>query len=131
MTTEKQYAVVITKPGRETVRFGPIPYHSQAQGWISTLDMNTGAARLEGTIWGIADYDPALPHTPARVPTGPYELTEAIDAEPAGDGLGTNFPDLFLRLQAQEGYDRASELWTKACEHMDYLVWFDERGEDV
>ncbi|WP_189316383.1 hypothetical protein [Streptomyces brasiliensis] len=51
----------------------------------------------------------------ARVPTDPYALADLMDDEQPGDGTGHNFPDTYTRLCAQEGYERAKDLWLKAC----------------
>ncbi len=40
--------------------------------------------------------------------------------------MGNDFPDLWARLHAQEGYDRASAIWRGACAMYDAM-----HGEDV
>ncbi|MEV5786745.1 hypothetical protein AB0L42_38030 [Streptomyces sp. NPDC052287] len=44
-----------------------------------------------------------------------------MDSEPAGDGTGRNFPDLWARLHAQEGYESAARIWKTASSAYDAL----------
>jgi hypothetical protein len=37
-----------------------------------------------------------------------------MDSDPGGDGTGRNFPDLWARLNAQEGYEGAVRIWKRA-----------------
>lgn len=115
MTTPE--AVIITKPGYDTVRIGPIHFHHQAESWIRALNMCRHSTVMpEGTTWEIAPYDPAVPHDdPAQIPTTPAELGVAIAQI---DRIGeAEFPDLFVRLQAVIGTDEAMRLWDQGCSY--------------
>ncbi|MFF4777531.1 hypothetical protein ACFY05_32210 [Microtetraspora fusca] len=115
------YAVVITKPGHDTVRIGPIHFHHQAESWIWTLNRSrTSTAMPAGTTWEITPYDPSVPHDdPAEIPTTTDALAAAImQTHDYGEKA---FPDLFLRLEALVGTGEAQKRWKNACAYADHL----------
>ncbi|MFF9410384.1 hypothetical protein ACF1B0_33390 [Streptomyces anandii] len=67
-------------------------------------------------------YVPGLDYTDPHVTRDPNELAMLMDGEPGGDGTGRNFPDLWARLHAQEGYEEAIRIWKKACIAYDALL---------
>lgn len=116
------YAVVLSRPDFDPVRLGPYEKEHQAEEMAAGLRRQMhNTHHVQGTVIDIGDYRPELDHLAPRVPAEPYALADAMDDEPGGDGTGRNFPDLYARLVAQEGHDRAAELWGKACRVYDYL----------
>lgn len=116
------YAVILTRPNLDAIRLGPYEYEHQAEGMAAGLRRQTyNTQHVEGTTIAVGAYRPELGHLAPRVDGDPYALADAMDDDPGGDGTGRNFPDLYARLAAQEGNDRAAELWGKACHVYDYL----------
>lgn len=119
-TTELPYCVTITKPGMDTVHLGFVFRH-QAEQAAGTLRFNLfNTAHPEGTAitWGSTpnEVTPLYP-----VPTDSYALSQEITTEvdDRDERYGANYPDLYARLQAQEGVDQASKLWRTACALLD------------
>lgn len=106
-------SVVITKPGFDTVRIGPFHYEHQARSFAHSLEFRAfQAARPEGTTVEVAAYDPELPHTP--LPPNDVTLLVLVMDEETERGEAA-YPDLYDRLVAHHGYERAADLWRHAC----------------
>ncbi|MFJ4988781.1 hypothetical protein ACIP9H_33895 [Streptomyces sp. NPDC088732] len=124
--SEAQFAVIVTRPGHDTVRIGPFDFRHQAE--HATWDFRSqlrNTTHPDGTTIDFGPYDESLPHT-SRTPRDAMELALLMDSEPDGDGTGSNFPDLFSRLHAEAGYEEAARLWKNACSLYDSL-----QAEDV
>jgi hypothetical protein len=118
MTT--QFAVIVTKPGHDTVRIGPIPWEHQADSMCALLNQqlhSTGAP--EGTHSASGPYLPELPHLPL-LPGDAYALAVLMDAELDGDPEAL-YPDLYSRFAAQVGDERGPALWRAACQAWDAM----------
>lgn len=121
------HAVVLTRPGLSPIRIGPYEQQRQAEEMAAGLRAQMyNTQHVEGTVIGVDGYRPELEHLDPRVPAEPYALAEAMGDIEGGDGTGRNFPDLFVRLVAQEGPTRAHEVWGQASNAYDYL----RRGPD-
>ncbi|WP_316779678.1 DUF1643 domain-containing protein [Streptomyces sasae] len=118
--------VVLDRPGLPAVRLGPYYYPHVARHVAAMLRQQMHSTQhVAGTVLTVQPHL-GSEHVEAHVPTDPYVLADLMDEEPPGDGTGHNFPDLFARLYAQEGYERASSLWSRAC-----AVWAASRNEDA
>lgn len=117
--TEQPLAVVITKPGFDTVRVGPFHYEHQARSFAHSLEFRAfQTVRPEGTTVEVAAYEEQLPHTP--VPSrDSYENADLMNEE-TGHGEAA-YPDQFTRIVAHFGYDDAVQIWRAACNAYDFL----------
>ncbi|MEU0390495.1 DUF1643 domain-containing protein [Streptomyces chartreusis] len=107
--------VVLNRPGLPDLRLGPYYYPHVAAGVAAGLRQQMHHTQhVPGTVVTVQPHRGA-DHLDARVPTDPYALADLMDKDTSGDGTGHNFPDLYTRLHAQEGDERAKELWLKAC----------------
>lgn len=61
------------------------------------------------------------------IPTDPASLGYLIMDMPDGPAPR---PDLFDHLVEQEGYERASKAWGRACAYMDWLMDPDRNEEE-
>ncbi|MFC4113997.1 hypothetical protein [Nonomuraea zeae] len=118
-------AVVITKPGYDTVRLGPIPA-DYAPTWIATLDKAAGHITLpEGSKWGIAAYDPKMPHEPPTAATTLPALIPIVrqrlnENERVGELMeAQRFPDEYVRMWALIGEKEAYRRWRDAVMEVD------------
>lgn len=117
---EMQYAVVLARPGFPDIRYGPYGYVHQADSIATSLRLQrTSTQHVPGTTVTVHPYLPQLDYTDPYVPNDPEQLASLMGAEPAGDGSGRTFPDLWARLHAQEGYEPAVRIWTTACNAYD------------
>lgn len=114
---DSTYAIEITKIGHPTVRIGPFPHHDRADSWAATLTMLAPSSAPVGTAIHVVPYNKTLTydHDPANISGLTVDdvallVRDALD----GDGTGSNFPDLFDRLVAANGHDRASKIWNHA-----------------
>ncbi|MCL7429782.1 hypothetical protein [Streptomyces sp. YS415] len=82
---------------------------------------------MSGTTVTMHPFIPGLAYTTPHVTRDPDELALLMDCEPGGDGTNRDFPDLWDRLQAQEGCEEAARIWKKACIARDALT----RTEDA
>lgn len=111
--------VVLDRPGLPSLRLGPYFYPHIATSVASDLRQQMRTTQhVPGTVVTVQPHR-GTDHLDARVPTAPYTLAALMDDDPPGDGTGRNFPSLYARLHAQEGSERASELWTRACHVLD------------
>jgi hypothetical protein len=126
-TETYEHAVLITRPGLDDIRLGPFLYRHQAERTATSL---TGqlhhTAHVPGTAITTTTYDPTQPHQGLPVTTDPYVIALAMDdpgavGESGPDQHGANFRDTYALLAAWHGSDRASALWTAACEIYDHL----------
>ncbi|MFE5718606.1 hypothetical protein [Streptomyces erythrochromogenes] len=99
------------------MRIGPYEYESRAEEIAAGLRRQLHhTTHVEGTAITTGALRPDLDHLDPQVPKDPYALVDAMDNDPAGDGTGRNFPDLYARLCAQEPEAHASDLWKRACQ---------------
>lgn len=49
-------------------------------------------------------------------------FADLLDQEDHDLPMGHNYPDLFSRLKAQEGYEEAARIHSTACRLLDYLA---------
>ncbi|MGV9383629.1 hypothetical protein ACWDRB_47985 [Nonomuraea sp. NPDC003707] len=117
-TPVARVAVVITKPGYDTVRIGPIP-HTYAPTWIATLDKAAEHISLpEGSKWEIVTYDPAVPHeSPTAATTVPSLVPIVRERLNESDGEAKDvarFPDEYVRMGALIGEEEAYQRWRDA-----------------
>ncbi len=119
---EQQFSVIVTKPGHDTVRIGPIPWRHEADSISANLNQQLhSTAAPEGTHSASAPYDPEQPHLPLLA-LNAYALAEQMTAEPDGDPEA-RFPDLYSRFAAQIGYDeRGPAMWSTACMYADAMT---------
>ncbi|WP_043636978.1 hypothetical protein [Nonomuraea candida] len=127
--------IVITKPGYDTVRIGPVP-QSTAPAWIVTLDKVAEHYNLpQGSAWEIAAYDPALPHedpaeTPTTVPALVPILREIVKRSPDELPDPALFPDVDVRLHALVGEEESYELWRDALMEVDAEIFAANAAKD-
>lgn len=123
-TETYEHAVLVTRPGLDDIRLGPLQYRRQAEQITTGL---TGqlhhTAHIPGTTITSVPYDPTKPHRSLPATTDPYDLALSMDdtAEPDSTQPGTDFPDTYTLLAACHGPDHAAELWTTACGIHDHL----------
>lgn len=121
-TETYEHAVLITRPGHDGLRLGPLRYRRQAEDIAASL---TGqlphTAHIPGTTIKAVTYDPTQPHRALPTNTDPYDLATAMNDASEHDPArpGVNFPDLYSLLLAQHGHERAGVLWTAACNAYD------------
>src|ERR1017187_1626030 len=115
---DAMHALVIEKPGSETVRFGPLTL-AAAEEWCRRLvGMFHQTAHPEGTTAKVASFvrgagrpGPYIhPHT---VPGNVDDLMEPFRADQGY--TDERFPDIHVQMVMRWGWDRASELWDQAC----------------
>ncbi|MGW2220978.1 hypothetical protein ACWCSD_38840 [Nonomuraea sp. NPDC001684] len=118
-------AVLITKPGYDTVRIGPIPA-DYAPTWIATLDQAAQHITLPtGSQWGIVAYDPKLPHEPPTAATTlptliPIVRQRLSEGERVSELMeAQRFPDEYVRMWALIGEEEASQRWRDAVMEVD------------
>ncbi|MFR0367629.1 DUF1643 domain-containing protein [Streptomyces sp. MCC20] len=115
-------AVVITRPGLPDIRLGPFAYPHQALSFASSLRLQMHSTQhVDGSTVTVHPYRPDLTYQDPHVPTDPYQIAEMLDGEKPSGVMGHDFPDLWARLHAQEGYDRASAIWRGACTTYDAM----------
>ncbi|MFD9948986.1 hypothetical protein ACFWYW_52700 [Nonomuraea sp. NPDC059023] len=129
-------SIVITKPGYDTVRIGPIPEHHAPQ-WIATLDEARESITLpEGSRWEIVAYNPALIHEPpTAATTGPslipivrQRLNESVSTGEAMDAA--RFPDEYVRMWALIGEEEAYRRWRDAVMEVDAEIFSANAAKD-
>ncbi|MGW2827213.1 DUF1643 domain-containing protein [Streptomyces sp. NPDC001443] len=120
-------AVVITRPGLPDIRLGPFAYPHQALSFASSLRLQMHSTQyVDGSTVTVQPCRPDLTYQDPHVPTDPYQIAEMLDGEEPSGVMGHDFPNLWARLHAQEGYDRASAIWRGACTMYDAM-----HGEDL
>ncbi|MGW7425765.1 DUF1643 domain-containing protein [Streptomyces sp. NPDC054813] len=126
---EAQYAVVLARPGLPDIRLGPYDYLHQAASIATSLRLQrTSTQHVPGTTVTVHPHLPGLDYLNPHLPTDPDQLAMLMDSDPDGDGTGRNFPDLWARLHAQEGYEEAARIWKRACIAYDALLGSVEAG---
>lgn len=131
-----QFAVIVTLPnepdelgGTDPVRrVGPYWRASAAEHAAGSFGMMLHNSAPQGTTVDVGPYDPAVPHLDPYPPTDVSTLAVAVVDEPDGPGGGWSFPDLWARLHASTGYDRARKVWVDACQLADY--WAEQDAEE-
>lgn len=127
---DERYAVIVTRPGHDTARIGPIPWKHQADSMTANLNLQLhSTAHPEGTHIAAGIYAPALPHLPL-LPIDAYALAELVHQEP-DTSPEERFPDTYSRLLAQVGYDRSADLWHAACRLMDEPEESEEEPSEI
>ncbi|GAB1331739.1 DUF1643 domain-containing protein [Streptomyces sennicomposti] len=115
-SNDDQYAVVLARPDLPDIRFGPYDFLHQAVSITTSLrQQRISTQHVPGTTVTVHPYIPGLDYADPHVTRDPDELAMLMDGEPGGDGTGRNFPDLWARLHAQEGYEEAVRTWKRAC----------------
>ena len=118
----ERYAVVLARPGLPDLRLGPYGYLHQAEAITTSLrQQRSSTQHVPGTTVTVHPYVPGLDYLDPYLPRDPYQLAMLMDSDPHGDCTGRNFPDLWARLHAQEGYGRARDMWGRACATYDAL----------
>jgi ADP-ribose pyrophosphatase YjhB (NUDIX family) len=123
-TETYEHAVLVTRPGLDDIRLGPLPHRHQAEQIATSLTNQLHhTAHIPGTTITCTAYDPTQPHRGLPTTTDPYDLADAMDdtGDPDPGQHGGNFPDTYALLTAWHGPDRAAELWTTACNVYDHL----------
>lgn len=117
MSTTFPYTVTITKPSYEPVHLGFPFWHEAETACTSLRRQLTNTAHPAGTTIAWAETPDGISPLPP-LNTGTWALAEAILAAPDQSHWepGAEFPDLFSRLQAQEGTDRAMTMFREACQ---------------
>lgn len=120
--------VVITRPGYDTIRF-QAGWKHRAESWAARLGQAlTGSAHPDGTAITVEPHTGGggctIPAIGGEHGGGVAGVAALIPQEPACDGTGASFPDLFDRLWMVHGADRAGELWSAACSLADQ--WAEE-----
>lgn len=117
-TTTYPYCVTITRPGHGTRYLGFTTAHGGEMARARlTAEMQT-TTHVPGTVIGIIPTpDDVTPEPPLT--TDVYALADEIRQENCEGDTGARFPDLYNRLSAQEGYERAAKLWRHACVILD------------
>jgi hypothetical protein len=110
------WAVLITKPGYDEVRIGPIQYRHSADQMVWGLGAS-GAARPPYTKIEAVPYDDDHKHLPL-LPNDVAALAEMMGSEKGGDGTGSNFPDLYARVVAEHGHDRGATVWHNVTSYL-------------
>ncbi|GHE34264.1 hypothetical protein [Streptomyces capitiformicae] len=125
----EQYAVVLARPGRPDIRLGPYDFLDQAASMTTSLRLQRRSTQhVPGTTVPAHPYVPGLDYLDPRLPRDPDQLATLLDGDLGGDGTGRNFPDLWARLQAQEGYEEAARIWKRACIEYDAPLDSDKAG---
>jgi hypothetical protein len=125
----EQYAVVLARPGLPDIRLGPYDVVDQAASMTTSLRLQRRSTQhVPGTTVTVHPYIPGFDYLDPRLPRDPDQLAMLMDSDPGGDGTGRNFPDLWARLHAQEGYEGAVRIWKKACFAYDALHGSTEAG---
>ncbi|MEC3992072.1 hypothetical protein VSR01_00310 [Actinacidiphila sp. DG2A-62] len=124
-TETYEHAVLVTRPGLDDIRLGPLRYRHQAEQIATSL---TGQLHhiehIPGTTITPALYDPIHPHRGLPTTTDPYVLALSVEDEAGGPDParhGSNFPGTCALLTAWHGPDCAADLWTTACNVYDHL----------
>jgi hypothetical protein len=123
-----EWAVVVTLPldhpnapeGVDLVRrVGPLARRETADDYARALSWQLSGSAPEGTTVTVEPYDQAHEHLDPRPPADLFGLAGLVEAEPDGPGGGWGFPDLYSRLRAAHGDQRASQAWMVACRMLD------------
>ncbi|MFD7003910.1 hypothetical protein ACFWA5_48740 [Streptomyces mirabilis] len=109
-------------PASLTSVSAPYDYLNQAASITTSLRLQRRSTQhVPGTTVTVHPYVPGLDYADPHVPKDPDQLATLIDGDPGGDGMGRHFPDLWARLHAQEGYECAGRIWSRACNAVDAL----------
>lgn len=121
-TETYEHAVLVTRPGLDDLRLGPVQYRHQAEQITTGLAGQLHhTAHIPGITITPVPYYLTRPHHGLPATMDPYVLALSMDDEPDPARHGGNLPDVYALLAAWHGPDRAAELWTSACEVYDHL----------
>lgn len=111
-------ALVITKPGYDTIRIGGLTPRT-ASDWAAALRSRLHQAPA-GTAIDLVPYNPAAgPYiNPDSIPRTVEDLIGPLRADPGHPDNG-GFPDLLDQLVLVHGPARANAMWTQACHQID------------
>ena len=125
ISPDEPHALVITKPGYDTIRLGPLPGIT-AGAWQATLRTRLYQAP-EGTAIEVVSFDPESGTfiDPDSIPRTVEDLTGPLRADPGHPANG-GFPDLYDRLVLVHGETRAGEMWDQACRQVDDEAAFEQ-----
>ncbi|WP_030237126.1 hypothetical protein [Streptomyces sp. NRRL S-350] len=102
-----QLALLLTSPGRPTVRIGPFDNKVAADQFRCGLGGQLHATpHPEGLTVALAPFDPLEPHLAASLPQEARELVMLLLDHPV-----ETFPELYTRLRAEHGPDDAEDIW--------------------
>jgi hypothetical protein len=128
------HAVVITKPGHSTVRFGPL-LQTMADEWRMRLESAlVGTAHPEGTTTTVEPFRPGTDGAyidPGSIPASVDELMEPLRADTGNDDPAARFPDLYTRLVMRHGQTGADSLWTHACDLANWEAEIEQAEQDI
>lgn len=125
-TGDPMHDIVITRPGRDTLRYGPIPFKHQAEQWITYLNWSRQSTAMpKGTTWEMTLHNPDQPHIdPDTIPTTPDGIAVALLED-----CTYAFPNLYLLLQCILGDSEAGHRWKQACAYAACLENADEEED--
>lgn len=116
------YAVVISRPGHDTIRFGPL-LQTMADEWQLCLESAlVSTAHPAGTSITVEPFVPGTDSScisPESIPASADELAERLRAGIGDDDPAARFPDLYTQLAMRHGDARAGQLWNLACHLLD------------
>jgi hypothetical protein len=128
------HSVVVTKPGHETIRFGPL-LQTMADEWRARLESAlVGTAHPEGTAIAVEPYDPEADGAyidPGSIPSGAGELLGQLRADTGSDDPAARFPDLYTRVIMRHGQTCGDDLWTQACNQANWEDALDQAEQDI
>ncbi|MER7671275.1 hypothetical protein ABTY61_22800 [Kitasatospora sp. NPDC096128] len=102
-----QLSLILTSPGRPTVRIGPFDNRVAADQFRCGLGGQLHTTRHpEGLTVTIAPFDPLESHLTASLPQDARELVMLVLDHPT-----ETFPQLYTRLIAEHGPDTAQDVW--------------------
>ncbi|MGW2150514.1 hypothetical protein ACWCOT_39830 [Nonomuraea bangladeshensis] len=118
---------MITKPGYDTVRLGPLPPDC-AVTLIATLDKAAEHITLpEGSTWEIVAYAPRTPHEPPTATTTRPTLIPIVRkrlGQSEEEGMDpARFPNEYVRMWALIGEEEAYRRWRDAVMDVDAEIF--------
>lgn len=113
------YVTTVHRPGLPDVHLGfAFQHQAEHASWSLREDLISTQHVPGTTITWSHTPDGVTPHEPT--PTDPLVVADLVAQENRDLPEGHNFPDLFSRLKAQEGYERAARIHTEACRWLDH-----------
>lgn len=109
------HTVQVNRPGLPSIYLGFSSARQAESAGHSIKDALRNPAHVDGTrvVWGRT---PAGITSRAPLPTDPYEIAMLMEKEDRDLPTGHAFPDTFMRLMAQEGYEETTRIWRAACQ---------------
>lgn len=113
-----RFVATVHRPNLPDVHLGYVFQHQAESACASLRSALVGTTHVAGTTITWSQRLPGMAVEPP-VPTEPASIVSLIEHD-LYNGEPDQFPDLFSRLAAQEGYDSAREMWRIACSSLDY-----------